>query len=379
MFEQTIRQFLAPIAPFLQDDSVSEVLINGCNKIYIERKGRLALTSARFTDEASLLSAVRNIAQFVGRTLSEENPRMDARLPDGSRVHVVIPPICKQGCSMAIRKFSRDALTGEKLVGFGAITPHAMDFLQMCVMLEKNLIVSGGTGSGKTSLLNLCTGFVEPTHRTLIIEDSAEMQPRGEHILQLEARPADKNGRGAVTIRDLLHSALRLRPDRVIIGEIRGGEALDLLQAMNTGHSGSMATVHANAPIEALKRLETLCLFAGLDLPLAAVRNQVASAIEMFVQTNRFHDGTRKISHITEVLPLDQNGQYRTSDIFLFQGEGIDHSTGKVLGRHRPTGNKPTFLQQARINGFSIPEDYFDPDFVYTEEKSVCKSMEKHG
>lgn len=379
MFAQTVRQFLAPIAPFLDDDSVSEIMINGSQHVYIERRGRISLTSAKFTDEAALLSAMTNVAQFVGRQLNAENPRMDARLPDGSRVHAIIPPVCKQGVSVAIRKFAKDALTADKLVAFGAITPHAMDFLKMCVRLEKNLIVSGGTGSGKTSLLNLCTGFVEPSHRTLIIEDSAEMQPRGDHILQLEARPADKNGRGQVTIRDLLHSALRLRPDRVVIGEIRGGEALDLLQAMNTGHSGSMATVHANAPLEALSRLETLSMFAGVELPLFAIRTQVASAINVIVQTNRFHDGSRKISHISEVLPLDEHGKYKVNDIFLFEGEGLDHATGKVLGQHKATGNVPTFLRQAQTNGFDVTAEYFSPTFEYTPEKSVCKWMETHA
>jgi pilus assembly protein CpaF len=371
MFGQTVRQFLQPIAPFLDDESVSEVMINGHDKIYIERKGKVALTSAKFTDEAALLSAMRNIAQFVGRTLNEENPRMDARLPDGSRVHAVIEPIAKQGVTVAIRKFSQDSLTPEKLIEFGAITPHMMDFLKACVRMEKNLIVSGGTGSGKTSLLNLVTGFVEPSHRTLIAEDSAEMQPRGEHIVKFESRPADKHGRGQVTIRDLIHSALRLRPDRVVIGEIRGGEALDLLQAMNTGHGGSMATVHANDPMGALNRLETLSMFAGLELPVSALRAQVSSAIDVIVQTNRFHDGSRKITHLSEILPLDEYGKYQTRDIFTFVPDGVDEKTHKIVGAHKPTGEIPSFLSLAISQGFPLTEEYFDPNYDYTPEKSV--------
>jgi pilus assembly protein CpaF len=302
---------------------------------------------------------------------------MDARLPDGSRVHAVIEPISKQGVSVSIRKFSKDKLSGDKLIEYGAITPHALDFMKMCVRFERNTIVSGGTGSGKTSLLNLLTGFVDPTHRTMIIEDSAEMQPRGDHVIKFEARPADKYGRGQVTIRDLIHSALRMRPDRVVIGEIRGAEAIDLIQAMNTGHGGSMATVHANTPIDAMARLETLCLFAGLDMPLIAVRGQVASAIDMVVQTNRFNDGSRKISHISEILRLDDNGKYQTNDIFLFEAEGIDPKTNKILGRHRPTGNKPSFLEHARSHGFDFDPNYFDRDFEFTPDKSCCKMVEQ--
>jgi pilus assembly protein CpaF len=373
MFAQTVKQFLNPILPLLEDGTVSEIMINGPFHVYIERSGKVKLTDFKFRDEGQLKAAITNIAQFVGRQLNDENPRMDARLPDGSRVHAIIPPICKQGVSVAIRKFSEEKLTPQKLMDFGAMTPHMADFLKVIVGVERNLLVSGGTGSGKTSLLNVLTGMIHQGERVVVIEDSTELQPQQAHVLQLESRPPDKYGRGEVKIRDLLHSSLRLRPDRVVIGEIRGGEALDLLQAMNTGHGGSMGTVHSTTPAQCLQRMETLCMFAGVELPLYAIRAQVAGALEMIVQTSRMRDGSRKITHITEVLPLDDAGRYRTSDIFLFEAEGLHPESGKVLGRHKPTGNIPTYLKFARANGYELTEEYFHPNFQWTPDKAVAR------
>lgn len=373
MFAQTVKQFLAPIVPLLEDEAVSEVMINGPFTVYVEKKGKLHLTDVKFRDEGQLLAAITNIAQFVGRVLNLDNPRMDARLPDGSRVHAIIPPLCKQGVGVAIRKFTKEKLTPQKLVEFGALTDHMVDFLRVCVSIERNILVAGGTGSGKTSLLNVMTGMVDPEERVLVIEDAAELQPQQPHLIQLEARPPDKNGKGEVRIRDLLHSAMRLRPDRIIIGEIRGGEALDLLQAMTSGHGGSMATVHATTPRDALSRMETLAMYSGVDLPLHAIRAQVGSALEMVVQTSRFRDGSRKIPYVTEILPLDEEGRYVANDIFKFFGEGLHPETGKVLGRHRPTGTLPTFVDYARANGFTFHPDYFNPDVQWTPEMAAFK------
>jgi len=373
MFGQTVKQFMAPIVPLLEDSSVSEIMINGFNMIFVERRGKIQKTDIVFPTEAALQAAITNIAQFVGRVLNNDNPRMDARLPDGSRVHAIIPPLCKQGVAVAIRKFSEEKLTPERLIGFGALTPHGMDFLKACVGIEKNILVSGGTGSGKTSLLNVMTGMIEKGERVLVIEDSTELQPQQTHVLQLEARPPDKNGRGEVRIRELLHSAMRLRPDRIIIGEIRGGEALDLLQAMTSGHSGSMATVHANNPKDALARMETLSMYAGVDLPLFAIRAQVASAIDMVVQTSRFRDGSRKINYISEILPLTDDGKYKVEDIFRYETTGLDPETGKVLGRHVCTGYVPTFAAYARANNFALTPEYFTDDPNWTPEKSAIK------
>lgn len=373
MFAQTVKQFLNPILPLLEDANISEIMINGPFHVYIERSGKLHLTDYKFRDEGQLKAAITNIAQFVGRQLNDENPRMDARLPDGSRVHAIIPPICKQGVSVAIRKFSEEKLTPQMLINFGALTPHMADCLALCVGCERNLLVSGGTGSGKTSLLNVLTGMIHQGERIIVIEDSAELQPQQEHVLQLESRPADKYGRGKVTIADLLHSSLRLRPDRVVIGEIRGGEALDLLQAMNTGHGGSMGTVHATTPLQALNRMETLCMYSEAELPLHAIRAQVAGALEVIVQTSRLRDGSRKIMNITEILPLDENGKYQAKDLFVFEPQGIDQDTGKVLGVHRPTGNIPTFFKTAVANGYNLTPEYFKSDIEYTPDMAAVK------
>jgi pilus assembly protein CpaF len=360
LFAESLRAFLQPIAPFLDDPNISEVMINGPTDVWIEQGGRLYRTGAQFTEQG-LLAAARNLAQYVGRPLTEERPRLDARLPDGSRVHVVLPPVARRGPAVSIRKFSSAMLSMDQLVTIGASTREAVRFIQAAVMCRKNIMVSGGTGSGKTTLLNCLSTFIPNEDRIITIEDSAELQLQQEHLVPLEARPADEKGRGEVTIRDLLHSSLRLRPDRIIIGEVRGGEAFDLLQAMNTGHAGSMTTIHANSPVESLSRLESLCLLAGFDLPLRAIRSQVAAAISLVVCTSRLQDGRRVWTHVTEVIPLDARGDYRARDLFIYTqtGRGED---GTVYGYLSPTGLVPTFQGYLFANGFTdMTAEFFSP------------------
>ncbi|RME77236.1 MAG: FHA domain-containing protein, partial [Planctomycetota bacterium] len=336
--------FLEPIKEFLKRDDVSEIMINGPDQIYIETGGKLVLTDAKFKNDEAVQAAVMNIAQSVGRIVNEKNPRLDARLPDGSRIHAILPPVARNGTYISIRKFMKKNMTIEKLIEFGSLTKKAAKFIEICVKLERNIIVTGGTGSGKTSLLNIISSFIPPTDRVLVIEDASELQLRQPHVLPLETKHPDKHGEGAVTIRDLLHSSLRMRPDRIVVGECRGAEALDMIQALNTGHGGSMSTVHSNSPRDSLSRLETMCLMAGVDMPLSAIRGQIASAIDIIIYTNRFHDGSRKITHITEVLPLSEDGKYVTSDIFRFE-RGPNTPDGKITGKLLPTGNLPSFLE----------------------------------
>jgi pilus assembly protein CpaF len=367
IYVSTLKMLLAPIWEFLEDDSISEVMINGPDEVYIERAGRLEKTDKSFGDERALSAAVRNIGQFVGRKVDFETPRMDARLPDGSRVHVIIPPCARKGTYIAIRKFFKEALTVDRLIEFGSITQEAVDFLRVCVMLKKNIIVSGGTGSGKTSLLNVVSSLIPVDERICVIEDSSELQLQQDHVINLETKAPDKKGRGMVTIRELLLSAMRLRPDRIVIGEVRGGEAIDLLQAMTSGHAGSMSTTHANNPLDTLRRLETLALMSGLEIPLYALRSQVASALDLVVQTSRFNDGSRKITHVTEVGDLDEaTGNYTTTDIFIFKSEGKDPATGMIKGRLVPTGVKPSFMEEIAIKGLEISEEIFEPSAAHT-------------
>ncbi|MCP4714364.1 MAG: CpaF family protein, partial [Deltaproteobacteria bacterium] len=316
---------------------------------------------SRFESNDALMSAVNNISQFVQRRISDDTPTMDARLPDGSRIHVILPPAARKGICVDIRKFSKEALTVERLIEYGSMTSSALEFLGACAGIKKNIVVSGGTGSGKTSLLNAISSLVPNHERIIVIEDSAELQLQQDHILLLESRQADRNGQGEVSIRDLLKSTLRLRPDRIIIGEIRGGEALDLLQAMNTGHGGSMGTLHANSPLDALTRLETMTLFSGIELPLKAIRSQVASAINLIIQTSRYRDGSRKISHISEVLPLDGEGNYRTRDIFRFNQTGMNPE-GHILGTLESTGTPPGFANELTLAGYQTIEGLWATD-----------------
>lgn len=360
MFAESLRAFLKPVLPYIDDETVTEVMINGPTSVWIERKGRLYKTDAKFTEEG-LLGAARNMAQFVGRFITEERPRLDARLPDGSRIHVVLPPIARQGATIAIRKFFKDRLKPEDLVSFGSITPPMVRLIEAVVRSKMNLIVSGGTGSGKTTLLNILSNLIPDDERILTIEDSAELQLNQDHLIAFESRPADKYGKGEVTMSHLLHSALRMRPDRIIVGEVRGGEAFDLMQAMNTGHGGSMSTVHANTPTDTLRRLEALCLMSAVEMPMVAVRAGIASAVNFIVCGERLADGSRKTVAVSEVLPLNDKGDYRTQDIWLYIPVAKDEE-GNILGYHAPTGILPTFLAKARAYGFDdLTESFFDP------------------
>lgn len=360
IFEQSILRYFEPIVPFLEDDSVSEIMINGPDEIWLEIGGKLQRTDVTFDTVDDLMGGVKNIAQYVGKTLNEMNPRMDARLPDGSRVHVVLPPCARNGITVAIRRFGKFSLTIDKLIEYGSVTPVAAQFIDVCVKMKRNLVVAGGTGSGKTSLLNCISLLISPDDRIIVIEDSQELQLQQPHVIMMEARKPDAKGRGEVGIGDLFHSAMRLRPDRIVIGEIRGGEALSLLQAMTSGHGGSMTTTHATYPDDTLRRLETMAMMASIEMPLRALRSQVASAVQLIVQTSRFNDGSRKITHIAEVLDLAANGEYQIHPIFEFNHRGTDDD-GTVLGQLEPTGNLPTFMKEAESRGVEIDEHWFKP------------------
>ncbi|MBI3185312.1 MAG: CpaF family protein [Myxococcales bacterium] len=360
MYTESLRAFLKPVLSYLDDETVSEIMINGPEDIWIERKGKLFKTEARFTEEG-LLGAARNMAQFVGRPLSDERPRLDARLPDGSRIHVVLPPIAKRGTTISIRKFFKDKLGVEALLKFKSLNQEMGRLIEAVIHTKLNCMVSGGTGSGKTTLLNILSSIIPNEERILTIEDSAELQLNQDHLVTFESRPADKYGKGEVNMGDLLHSALRLRPDRIVVGEVRGGECFHLLQAMNTGHGGSLSTCHANTPTDTLRRLESLCLMSAVELPMVAVRAQVASAINVIICCERLLDGSRKVTHVSEVLPLNDKGEYRTQDIFVFTPVTRDEQ-GNVLGYHAPTGILPCFLGRARASGFTdLDEKFFDP------------------
>jgi pilus assembly protein CpaF len=352
VFAHSLDRFLAPVRDLLADASVSEVMINGHAEVFVERGGRVERVPHRFPSEEDLLACVRNIAQYSGKRLDEHDPRFDGRLPDGSRVHAVFPPCARDGITVAIRKFSRAALTLDRLVELGSLSPAVREMLEVCVLLDKNLLVSGGTGSGKTQLLNALSGAVPPGGRIVVIEDTSELRLQQEHVVRLEARGADRHGRGQVTIRDLFHSALRLRPDRILVGECRGGEALDMIQAMNSGHAGSMTTVHANSPLDALVRVETLALMSGVEMPLLALRAQVAAALQVVVQTDRLADGSRKVTSVAEVLPLDAAGRYQVRPVASFVHGGRSED-GRVLGRHEVSETAPSFWGEVGAKGLT--------------------------
>ena len=331
IFAATIGHFLAPIAQYLKDPTVSEIMVNTSDEIYVEKSGELVRTDARFDSEEAFLSAVNNILQYTGKRLTPEHPLQDSRLPDGSRVHVILSPLSRRSTCMTIRKFAKVMFDAEHLVKLGSWTAMAMEYLRMCVLGEKNLLVAGGTSSGKTCLLNVLSGFIPAHQRIVVIEDSAELEIQQDHVISLESRGPDRYGRGEVGIPELFRSSLRLRPDRIIIGECRGGEALEIIQAMTSGHAGSMSTLHANSTLDALNRLETLCMMSKVDLPLHALRQQVASAIDVVVQMTRFPDGRRAVTQISEVLPLDKDTRYRVQDIFRYElQEGSDSSVGEL-------------------------------------------------
>jgi len=375
MYDKSLKAFLKPIRGYLADKDVTEIMINGPEDVWIEKNGRLFKTTAKFTPEG-VEAAGRNMAQYVGRVIDDERPRLDARLPDGSRIHVVLPPIARKGCTISIRKFFPGKLTIKQLIDFKSLTPEWARFIDACVITKQNIVVSGGTGSGKTTLLNVVSSLIPNDERILTIEDSAELQLTQDHLVPFESRPPDKHGRGGVNMAHLLHSALRLRPDRIVIGEVRGGEAFDLMQSMNTGHSGSMCTVHANSPTETCRRIESLCLMSDVELPMVAIRAQVAAALNVIICCARFHDGSRRLTHISEVLPLNEKGDYRTQDLFAFTVTGKDEE-GRIQGYHAPTGILPTFLPKLQAYGFpEMDESFFDPATYGLEKPPVVAYQE---
>ncbi len=346
-----------PIQVLLNDDSVSEVMVNGPQRIYVERKGKLTLSDVRFANDEHVQRVIDRIIRPLGRRVDRKWPMVDARLPDGSRVNAIIPPCAIDGSTITIRKFAKNRLQISDLVKFGSITPQMAEFLEACVVSHLNIVVSGGTGSGKTTLLNVLSNFVPPGERIVTIEDSAELQLAQDHVVRLEAKPAEIDGSGKVAIRDLVTNSLRMRPERIVVGECRSGEALDMLQAMNTGHDGSLTTLHANTPRDALARLETMSMMAGMDIPLDVIRQQIASAIHLIVQQTRLDDGSRKVSHITEVQGMEGN-TIVLQDIFLLdiKGKGPD---GKYITELRPTGVRPSFTNKLEASGFKLPPSVF--------------------
>lgn len=341
-----------PIQPLLDDPQVSEVMINGPDRVYIERGGRLERTQVVFRDLAHLKATLEKMLQFTGRRVDEASPMVDARLPDGSRVNAVVHPIAVHGDSVTIRKFSRNPFSLARLVEFGALSPQMAEFLEATVKGRFNIIVSGGTGSGKTTLLNALSAFIPAEDRIVTIEDAAELQLQQDHKVTLEARPPNVEGTGAIPIRSLVRNALRMRPDRIIVGEVRGGEALDMLQAMNTGHEGSLTTAHANTPRDCLARIETMVLMAGADLPLPAIRQQIASALDMIVQVARLQDGSRRVTRITEVVGIEE-GTITTQDLFVFDQTGFD-ADNKIQGVYRPTGIRPNASEKLIRQGVDL-------------------------
>ena len=349
---------LGPLEKFLCDDTISEIMVNRFDQIYVERQGRLELTTGRFLNENQIRAVIQRIIQPLGRHVDENVPYVDARLVDGSRVHVIIPPLAMNGPKVTIRKFFKNKLTTDDLLRFGSLSRQMAEFLQMMVKYRANILISGGSGSGKTTLLNVLSNFIPDNQRIITIEDAAELHISKQHVISLEARAASVEGTGAVSIRELVRNSLRMRPDRVVIGECRGGEALDMLQAMNTGHDGSMTTIHANSPRDALARLETLVLMAGVDLPSRAIREQIGSAINIVVQTARQPDGSRKINKITEVSGLGENAVFMTQEIFVFKQQGVD-AAGRILGRYEPTGTIPRIVEHLRARGMKVAMEVF--------------------
>ena len=354
-----------PLEPFLRDDSVTEVMVNAFDRIYVERHGKLEKTPAAFVDNAHLMRIIDKIVSQVGRRVDESSPMVDARLPDGSRVNAIIPPLALRGPTVTIRKFSRDPYTMSDLIGFGTITGKAAQFVSACVRGKLNVLISGGTGTGKTTTLNALSAFVPNDERIVTIEDAAELQLQQEHVITLESRPPNIEGQGEVKIRELVRNALRMRPDRIIVGEVRGAETLDMLQAMNTGHEGSLTTIHANSSRDALSRLETLVLTAGIELPLRAIREQISSAFDLLIQISRLVDGSRRITHITEVLRMESE-IITLQDIFNARQPDEEHNpSGGRLHLLTPlqcTGLKPQFLDKLATNGVVLPPSFFGAD-----------------
>jgi pilus assembly protein CpaF len=358
LFDAIIAEILGfgPLEILLSDHTVSEIMVNGPKNIYVEQKGNITRAAVTFENDDHVLRVLDRIVAPLGRRIDESSPYVDARLPDGSRVNAVIRPIALCGPTITIRKFEKKPLTIEDLVRFGSMTPEIAEFVRACVIARLNVVVAGGTGSGKTTLLNVCSNFIPSNERIITIENAAELQLQQEHVVPLESRPPNIEGRGAVTIQDLVINSLRMRPDRIVVGECRGGEALDMLQAMNTGHDGSMTTAHANSPRDTISRLEVMCLMSGMDLPVRAIREQVSSAVDLVLQQERLRDGQRKVVKITEVQGME--GDVITlSDIFEFEQTGIE--AGKVIGRTRPTGLRPKFIDRIEAAGIHLPPSVF--------------------
>jgi pilus assembly protein CpaF len=358
LFEQITAEILGlgPLQPLLEDETVTEVMVNGAKNIYIERKGKIHRVPVTFESNDHVMRIIDRIVAPLGRRIDESSPYVDARLADGSRVNAVIPPVSLVGPVLTIRKFSKIPISLDQLVQYGTITPEALQFLKACVESRLNIVISGGTGSGKTTLLNILSGFIPSDERILTIENAAELQLRQEHVVTLESRPPNIEGRGEITIRNLVVNALRMRPDRIIVGEIRDDAALDMLQAMNTGHDGSMTTLHSNSPRDSLSRLETMTMMAGMDLPVRAIREQVSSAIDLVVHQERMRDGSRKITYITEVSGMEGD-VITTTDLFVFEQTGLEN--GKVLGHLRATGLRPKFMEKIEAAGIHLPPSIF--------------------
>ena len=348
-----------PIQPLLDDEDVSEVMVNGPKKVFIEKKGRLTKSAVTFDDDDHVLRVIDRIILPLGRRVDADTPTVDARLPDGSRVNAVIRPVSIDGPSITIRKFRKDKLSVQQLIDYGSLTPHMSEFIRACVLAHLNIVISGGTGSGKTTLLNVLSSFIPEEERIITIEDAAELQLQQDHVLRMETKVPNVDGRGAVSIRDLVRNSLRMRPDRIVVGECRGGEALDMLQAMNTGHDGSLTTLHANSPRDAISRMETMVLMAGMDLPLKVVRQQISSAVDLIIQQTRLKDGSRKVTAITEVVGMEGDIVVLT-DIFKFEQTGLGQE-GKILGELKATGIRPIFTPRLEAAGFKLGAEIFMP------------------
>ncbi len=348
---------LGPLEDLLNDPSVTEIMVNGRETIFVEREGKISKSQITFSSNHQLRTVIERIVTPLGRQINERSPYVDARLKDGSRVHAIIEPLSIDGPALTIRKFAKVPVTWKNYVEWGSMTQSMIDFLRICVENGLNVVISGGTGSGKTTLLNVLSGFIPATERIITVEDAAELQLKQNHVVRLETRPANMEGSGQVTIRDLIRNTLRMRPDRIVVGECRGGEALDMLQAMNTGHDGSMTTVHANSPREAIGRIETLCAMAETKIPSEAIKSQIASAVDLIVQIGRLPDGSRKVKYVTEVVGV-QGDVVTLNDIFIFKEEGFDKNR-KITGRFQAVGNIPTFLEEFQQRGIKIPRTLF--------------------